>query len=401
MGKRLLLLGGSRYLFPVIDVAHNMGIEVITADYLPNNIAHMRSDGYCNVSIVDKDAVLDCANSLRINGIMSFAADPGVVSAAYVAEKLGLPFQSSYEATVLLQSKDKFRTFLSDHNFNCPRTWFFSSAEEALKEACDVLYPVIVKPVDSAGSKGCSRVDEPKQLAHAVNAALKFSKQGRCIVEEFLEKACPTSDAESFTIDGAFDCVSFTSQFFDPDSPNPYAPAAFAMPAAMPMQVQNELKSELQRLSGLLGLSSGIYNVETRVAVDGKPYIMEISPRGGGNRLAEMLCFASGVNLIKASVQAALGMPIEQVVEPSFDKYWYQEILHSNYSGLFEKVWYAPGFYENHVVDEQLWVSPGERVEAFKSANYAFGSVVMKFETREEFLYFINQKDHYMKVFVK
>ena len=55
--KRLLLLGGLRYLLPVIEEAHRMGIYVITADYLPNNIAHKYSDEYINVSIIDKEAV--------------------------------------------------------------------------------------------------------------------------------------------------------------------------------------------------------------------------------------------------------------------------------------------------------------------------------------------------------
>ena len=36
--KKLMLLGGIRYLLPVIDVAHKLGAYVITADYLPDNI---------------------------------------------------------------------------------------------------------------------------------------------------------------------------------------------------------------------------------------------------------------------------------------------------------------------------------------------------------------------------
>lgn len=56
--KKLMLLGGLRYLLPVIKAAHEQGYYVITADYLPNNIAHKYSDEYCNVSIIDKEAVL-------------------------------------------------------------------------------------------------------------------------------------------------------------------------------------------------------------------------------------------------------------------------------------------------------------------------------------------------------
>ena len=69
--KKLMLLGGLRYLLPVIEAAHKLGIYVITCDYLPDNIAHKYSDEYHNVSIVDKDAVLELARKLQIDGIIS------------------------------------------------------------------------------------------------------------------------------------------------------------------------------------------------------------------------------------------------------------------------------------------------------------------------------------------
>ena len=90
--KKLMLLGGLRYLLPVIKTAHEEGYYVITADYLPNNIAHKFSDEYCNVSIVDKDAVLKEAQRLDIDGIMSFACDPGVIAASYVQNKMSAVF---------------------------------------------------------------------------------------------------------------------------------------------------------------------------------------------------------------------------------------------------------------------------------------------------------------------
>ena len=86
--KKLLLLGGSRYLLPVIKAAHDLGVYVITCDYLPYNYAHQFADEYHNVSIIDKEAVLALAQKLNIDGIMSYATDPGVVTAAYVAGEI-------------------------------------------------------------------------------------------------------------------------------------------------------------------------------------------------------------------------------------------------------------------------------------------------------------------------
>ncbi|MFR3450947.1 MAG: hypothetical protein ACLTSX_04230 [Collinsella sp.] len=101
--KTLLLLGGARYALPVIKAAHDLGARVVTCDYLPDNYAHAFADEYVNASIVDREAILRVAKDVHADGVMSFAADPGVVSAAYAAEKLNLPFQGSYEAVATLQ----------------------------------------------------------------------------------------------------------------------------------------------------------------------------------------------------------------------------------------------------------------------------------------------------------
>ena len=70
--KKIMLLGGIHYLLPVIKAAHEQGYYVITADNIPGNIAHKYSDEFCNVSIVDKDAVLLEAQKHNIDGIISF-----------------------------------------------------------------------------------------------------------------------------------------------------------------------------------------------------------------------------------------------------------------------------------------------------------------------------------------
>lgn len=88
--KKLMILGGSRYALPVIDAAHKLGIYVITCDYLPDNIAHKYSDEYCNVSTIDKEKTLEYAQKLEIDGIMSFACDPGVVTACICCTENGV-----------------------------------------------------------------------------------------------------------------------------------------------------------------------------------------------------------------------------------------------------------------------------------------------------------------------
>ena len=116
--KKLLLLGGSRYLIPIIKAAHELGIYVITCDYLPDNEGHKYADEYHNISIIDREAILDLAIELKIDGILSFATDPGVVVAAYVADRLNLP-SPPYESVRILQNKDLFRNFFEKESLQC------------------------------------------------------------------------------------------------------------------------------------------------------------------------------------------------------------------------------------------------------------------------------------------
>lgn len=178
-------MGSSRYLAPVIEIEHKLGLYVITCDYPPDNDAHKLSVEYRNISIIDKNAVLEVAQEMKINGIMSFAHDPGVATAAYVAKKMELPFQSSYETTSILQDKGLFRKFLIDNYFNCPHAKRYENIEEPFAGLDYFTWPVIVKPTDSEGSKGVTGVDKPNDLRGAIKMALDGVHNGTFIIEDF------------------------------------------------------------------------------------------------------------------------------------------------------------------------------------------------------------------------
>lgn len=397
MKKRLMILGGSRYALPVIEAAHNLGCYVITCDYLPDNIAHKYSDEYCNVSIIDKNAVLKASQELKIDGIMSFACDPGVVTAAYVAEKMGLPSVGSYEAVSILQNKSKFRSFLAEHGFNVPTAKGYTSIEEALKDVKLFHWPVIVKPTDSAGSKGVTKVDNPADLEKSIKYALSFSHCDEFIIEDYLQQVGFSSDTDSFSVDGKLKFVSFDCQLFDNDAENPYTPAAYSWPASISMKHQQELTDEIQRLISLLGLKSSIYNIETRECIDGKAYIMECSPRGGGNRLAEMLRYATGVDLVTNSVRAAIGEPCVDIEQKPYDGAWAEIILHSKKTGTFKELWISEEIEEN-LIERDLWIETGTKVGGFSAANEAIGTLVLRFETQERLKEVLANQSKYFQV---
>ena len=374
--KKLMILGGARYALPVIEAAHKLGIYVITCDYLPDNIAHKYSDEYCNISIIDKEATLDAAQKLQIDGIMSFACDPGVVTAAYVADKMGLPNVGPYESVCILQNKGKFRKFLTDNNFTVPMAKSYKNIDEALKDAGIFNWPVIVKPTDSAGSKGVTRVDSIDDLKTSIEYALSFSHSDEFIIEDFITQKGYSSDSDSFSINGELKFVSFDCQRFDKDAENPYTPAAYSWPSSISNKHQDELKSEIQRLIKLLGMKTAVYNIETRESTDGKAYIMEMSPRGGGNRLSECLRYATGVDMITNMVKYSVGLPIDEIEQKDYSGYWAEVILHSDKAGIFESLWISDELQEN-IVETDLWIEKNQKVGGFSAANEAIGTLIM------------------------
>lgn len=399
--KKLMLLGGIRYLLPVIKAAHEQGYYVITADYLPDNIAHKYSDEYVNVSIIDKEAVLKVAKEKRIDGIMSFGVDPGVVAASYVQNKMGLPSFGPYESVEILQNKDKFRNFLTKNGFNVPQAKGFDSVESAMQEKYWFPWPVIVKPTDAAGSKGVTRVDKAEDLRPALEYAMKHSISGHIIVEEFIDKQGCSSDTDSMSVDGKLVFVSFCAQRFDVNATNPYTPAAYSWPSTFTREQEFYLSSEIQRLISLLGLGTAVYNIETRIGTNGKPYIMELTPRGGGNRLCEMLRYATGVDMITAITRAIVGDPILDTIEQKpYNGHWAEIILHADKSGIYDHLEINKEL-PAEIVEEDLWVEKGDKVESFEGANNAIGTLVLNFQNAEELEKAITNQSDWLKVVVK
>ena len=379
--KRLLLLGGSRYLIPAIKAAHDLGIYVITADYLPDNAGHKYADEYHNVSTIDREGVLQLARELKVDGILAYANDSGVITAAWVAEQLGLP-TSPYESVNILQNKDLFRAFLTEHGFTVPKAKGYSSVADAAADIGSFTLPVIVKPVDSCGSKGVTKVSFAEELPAAVETALNRAFSKRCIIEEFITQKGFSSDTDCFSVNDELVFCSFNNQRFDADAENPYTPAGYSWPSTMSAEHQKELRSELQRLMKLLHMGTTIYNVETREGIDGKAYIMEVSPRAGGNRLAEILRLASGQDLITNSVRAAVGEAVDSFTDPVYDGAFAEYILHADSSGQFVELKISEEL-EQYVVERDLWVNSGDEVHGFTGANETIGTLVMKFPSQD------------------
>lgn len=382
------MLGGSLYQTFAIKEATRLGYYVITADYLPSNPGHKYADEYHNVSTTDKEAVLKLAKELNVDGVVAYASDPAAPTAAYVCEQLGLP-TSPYKSVEILSNKDLFRQFLQENGFNCPKAMGFTTYEDALNHIDKFTLPVMVKPVDSSGSKGINKMTDKSQLKAFVEDALHYSRGKRFLIEEFIVKRGHQISGDAFSVDGklVFHCLG--NEFYDPNCDKDFAPLGECWPFQMDHKYIEDLEEQLQRVMSLLDMKSNAYNVEAIVGEDDRVYLLELGARSGGSLIPQVTECATGVNMVTWVIQAAAGDPIDLSVlegrkEMPIKGYWSNYMVHSDKTGKFQSISFNPDFEKNHLVDFVNDLKVGDDVHRFRDAQDCIGEFILKYESMDQ-----------------
>ena len=274
-----MILGGSNFQLPLIKKAKEMGLYVITCDYLPDNPGHKFANEYHNVSTTDKNAMLELAKTLNIDAIVTFSSDPAMPTVAFVAQALGIKGPSPKAVAALIE-KDLFRVILNELGLNVPKHYVVSTAEipEEIKNSRSKF---VVKPVDSCGSKGMTfSTSNTQELLHAIDYALTTSIARRCIIEEYIEGNQIHGDG--YLHNGELIYQYLGDHIFYTKTKN-FVPISTRWPCKYGNEVLDELISQVEAIAKATGFLDGPVNIEARVTKTGEVYIIEVGPRNGGN----------------------------------------------------------------------------------------------------------------------
>lgn len=395
--KRLLMLGGSIYQTYAIKEAVRQGHYVITCDYLPSNPGHKYAHEYHNVSTTDKEAVLALARVLKVDGVVAYASDPAAPTAAYVCEQLGLP-TSPYKSVEILSKKHLFRQYLTEHGFNVPKAKSYRTYEEAANDLDSFHLPVMVKPVDSSGSKGINKLTDKSQLKAFVEDALSYSRDKIFLIEEFIVKNGPQISGDAFSVDGklVFHCLG--NEFYSTKVDKDFAPLGECWPTVMPQTVIDTLTGDLQRLITSLGMKSNAYNVEAIYGMDGKVYILELGARSGGSLIPQITALATGVDMVPYVIKAALGEDCSDLKMAPVKGFWSNYMAHANETGCYAGIEYDETFRQGNLVDFVTDIKPGALVYKYRDAQDCIGELLLKFESAEQMNHIIENMNNYVHV---
>lgn len=397
--KRILLLGGSTQQIPAIEYANNQGYDTILCDYLPDNPGKEYAKKFYCVSTTNKEAILEVARNENVDGVVAYASDPAAPTAAYVAEKLGLP-TNPYKSVEILSYKDKFRAFLRNNGFNCPKSKTYQSLEDLQKDILHFKFPVMVKPIDSSGSKGVNKVDKVEDIEDAFVTALQNSRCKTIIVEEFIVQDHPYMIAgDCFVVDGKVEFWGLLNSHRDPNV-NPYVPVGTSFPIFISENRLEKVKIEIQKLFDMLDIKFGAFNIEIMIDKDDNLYFIEMGPRNGGNMIPDLLLMATGENMIAATIESAMGNKYGFKHTISNTRYLATHVLHSSLNGFFDGINYLNGI-EEKIVKKVIYKEKGDQIQFFDGSNKAIGIIFIEFETQKEQLEFMNNPENWIQVVVK
>lgn len=396
--RKILLLGGSAQQIIAIKTAKRLGYYTVLCDYLTDNPGQYIADKFYLVSTTDKEAVLDVAKEEQVEGVLAYASDPAAPTAAYVAEQLGLP-TNPYKSVDILCNKDKFRDFLSHSGFDCPTAKSYTSLDDAISDKDCFDYPIIMKPVDSSGSKGVTILQTSENFNEAVEFAFSFSRSKKIIIEKYIvRKHKYTIGGDIFVNDGKVIIWGLMNCFRE-HSLNPLVPGGKIYPILLNESDCKKVKSTLQDMVTKLGIKNGSMNVELMIDKDNKVYLIDIGPRAGGNMIPIQLSAIFGVDIVEMSVLCAVGEELHvqpKVVIPYCAHY----VLHSDKDGIYQDIEFSDEI-EKNIFRKELYKKAGDPVEHFDNASKALGIVFLKFSSMDEMIDKMNRMNKYIKVILK
>lgn len=390
------MLGGSAQQVVAINAARDLGYYTVLCDYLPDNPGQYVADKYYNASTTDIEAVYEIAMTEKVSGILAYASDPAALPAAIVAERLGLPTNPA-KSVEILGVKHKFRRFLSDNGFACPKFHTFHPTDdvEEIKDAVNGFsFPIVVKPTDSSGSKGVTTLNGTDGLPEAIAWADSYSRNKILIAEEFIYRGFPDVVGGDIFVDDGKIVLFGDMTCLRGDHGKGLVPIGERFPAGLNVIETKRIHAELQRLVTMLGIRFGELNIEVLLDKDDNVHFLEVGPRAGGNMIPIQLSDAFGVDLVRANVQAAMGEKpdfIGKAVE-SLSGCYMHYVLHSYKAGLFGGIEIDASVRKN-VYREVIYKRPGDKVEVFDGAGKALGIIFLHFNTVDEMELFCENHD--------
>lgn len=299
--RKLAIIGASYLQLPLIEKAKEMGIETHVFSWRVGDVGEKMADYYYDISIREKEKILEKCCDIQIDGIISIASDLATITVNYVAEKMGL-IGNTLHTTKISTNKYKMRCALRDMDESISD--FFVVDDNTDLSEYDFTFPIIIKPTDRSGSRGVRKVDCIEKVEGAVKEAVRESFEKKAIIE-----ACLTGkeySVESLSYKGKHTVLAYTEKFTTGE-PN-YIEIGHIEPANLDDTTKEKMEDIVCCALSLLNIEYGAAHSELLIDKDNNIRIIEIGARMGGDLIgSDLVRLSTGIDYVKAVIDIAMG----------------------------------------------------------------------------------------------
>ena len=312
MTKALAIIGASSGQRQVYLQARDLGFRTIGFAWENGAICRDLADCFYPISITDTDSIVDICRKEGVSGVVSNGSDITAEAVSKISSRLGLP-GVPYPSFLTIKDKFTVRKLTSGLSGICT-PWFYLYEGQAPPS-----FPCIVKPCVGSAKKGVSYAEDTDGFHAAVRYA-KENGEGSILVEEYIQGREISVEALSFG--GTHTIIQITDK--DTSGPPHFVETGHHQPSSIPLATKGQIISIVKHLLTHLQYDYGASHTELKIAEDGRVFLIEINPRGGGDEIADRLVqLSTGFDYISSIIQVAVG------------QYESQEIRTIAYSGIY------------------------------------------------------------------
>jgi len=375
--KVLLIAGGSHSDIPMIESAKKLGYYVVTSGNNPNDVGHKYADEMCLEDFSNKEAMLQLAKKLNIDAICSSSNDFSIITSSFVSEKLNLQGYDSYETTLLIHHKDKFKKFAIKNDFLVPNSQAFTCLKDALKAISTLKYPSIVKPIDLTGGKGITKISTDTEAKKAIENAFSISRAKKIVIDDFV-----AGSLHSFSTIIRDEKVVFCFGDSEYSYKNMYLVSTSTTPSPNFEYIKKILIEQTEKLARLLNLVDGILHMQ--YLMNGEDInIIEFTRRMPGDLYYKPVLYATGINYADFIVKAYCDLDISDVTIPKQSGFYSRHCVMSKKNGVIKNILFDSSIRKN-IIDKELWYQRNDIIDNYLT--YKAGIIFLKYTSEEEMI---------------
>lgn len=379
MQKKILILTAGPYQVTTICKAKEMGLFVIATDKNPDAPGFKYADKGIAIDVKDFEKTLEVARKFSVDAVMTESNDFAVLTVAKIAKELNL-IGISPEAAISATNKRIMREKWKEKNLPSPEFFVAEDLKSAISSAEKIGYPVVIKPTDNMASRGVKIVNNSEEMKEFFSETLKYSSEGKVLIEEFMEGNELT--VEGFVYKGDVHILTMSDKAKKIGFYSPCVSSSLDYPSSVDNQTKQKIISLVKEGIKALGIEKGPTHTEVILTEKG-PKLVETAARGGGNYVfSKIIQLATGVDIVKEYIKMLLKE------EPELLPKYQKGVVLRFFSAPFGKIKEIKGVEEakkiEGVIDIGFNLKPGDVISSIETDVGRPGWVIVTGDTQKQ-----------------